>query len=99
MTRPRAAVRSNRVKAPISFALSALFPFLHRYLGLEDSAQAKISPALYASNRPQAETPNATRPYSAHTVSPATMVLTARPFKFQPSKGVLRDRDKDSSFL
>ena len=46
-----------------------------------------------------ADAPNAKRPYRAHTVSPATIVLTARPLKFQPSKGVLRDRDKDSSFL
>jgi hypothetical protein len=39
------------------------------------------------------------RPYSAQTVSPATIVRTARPFRFQPSKGVLRERDNDSSFL
>jgi hypothetical protein len=37
--------------------------------------------------------------HSAHTVSPATIVRTARPFRFQPSKGVLRERDNDSSFL
>jgi hypothetical protein len=82
-----------------SAAPSALKAFFTTYLGLADSAQAKISPALCASNRPHADTPNAKLPYSAHTVSPATMVLTARPFKFQPSNGVLRDRDKDSSFL
>jgi hypothetical protein len=40
-----------------------------------------------------------TRNYSAQTVSPATIVRTARPFRFQPSKGVLRDRDRDSAFL
>jgi hypothetical protein len=40
-----------------------------------------------------------TRHHSAQTVSPATIVRTARPFRFQLSKGVLRDRDKDSCFL
>jgi hypothetical protein len=34
---------------PDSVALSALAAFLHRYLGLEDSALAKFFPALRAS--------------------------------------------------
>src|SRR5271166_4824803 len=38
-------------------------------------------------------------PYTVHTVFPPTMVRTARPLSSQPSNGVLRDREKDSSFL
>src|ERR1700737_4465002 len=35
---------------------------------------------------------------SSHTVFPPTIVRTARPFSFQPSNGVFREREKESSF-
>jgi hypothetical protein len=52
-----------RGRIPISFALSALFRFLHRYLGLADSSgsrRTKVLAALRASNRRRADTPTRT---------------------------------------
>src|SRR6266516_7124385 len=39
------------------------------------------------------------RGYSFQTVLPPTIVRTARPFSFQPSKGELRDADSNLSIL